>query len=490
MHALLPLRHRHADRLAQPLHHAVHVERVDQHRALDLLGGTGEAAQHEHALLVDVAGDELLGHQVHPVLQRRHEAQVARTVDRRQLLGARVLAQQHDRRPVGRPPARVDRVDRRRDLVLERLVGGDLAARRRGDEQEGQAAAQLGRLLPQQVERAQPLGDPLRVVDAVDADAERAAVGGVLRAQLGGAALGVRVQRQPLEALDVDADREGADAHGAPVDADAPVLAPHLGVGEHGRHAVHEVHGVAVGVELEQVVAEQPAQHRLLHVGRQQAEDVGRREGDVPELVDERALPAGREAPPQQRRGDGEVVVLDPHHRLARRARDLLGRGLGEARVDRVVALPVLGAVLVVLQQQVAERPQRAVGEAEVEALDVGVVEPDAAERVRRRLGRHLEAAVGVGGLAVGGAGAPGHPGAVRPLQRRVERRDESARGPAQLHPVLAVHVLVRLPVGHQDERATVEGAFDRLGHRPNKRQCACPQRPARRGARGPRGRP
>jgi ABC-type sugar transport system substrate-binding protein len=52
--------------------------------------------------------------------------------------------------------------------------------------------------------------------------------------------------------------------------------------------------------------------------------DVGRREGDVPELVDAhaRAARVAGEALADLLRGAGEVVVLHPHHRapLARRA--------------------------------------------------------------------------------------------------------------------------------------------------------------------------
>ena len=104
---------------------------------------------------------------------------------------------------------------------------------------------------------------------------------------------------------------------------------------------------------------------------------------------------------------EGELVVLHPHDRPARAAAHLLGGRRGEARVDGLVALPVLRPELEVLDEHVAEWPERAVREAEVEALDVGVVEPDAAQGVRRILGRDGDAALGVGAVAVAAPRAP-----------------------------------------------------------------------------------
>jgi hypothetical protein len=57
----------------------------------------------------------------------------------------------------------------------------------------------------------------------------------------------------------VDADRERPDPHLAPGVPHEVVLAPHLGPGDERRHAVHEVRGVALGVELDEVVAEHAA---------------------------------------------------------------------------------------------------------------------------------------------------------------------------------------------------------------------------------------
>ena len=77
--------------------------------------------------------------------------------------------------------------------------------------------------------------------------------------------------------------------------------------------AIEKIRGVAVDLELDQIVAEQTAEHGFVDPDRQQAEDVGRRKGNVPELMDEqrrlhRAQKLGRQR---------EVVVLNPGHRAA-----------------------------------------------------------------------------------------------------------------------------------------------------------------------------
>ena len=56
------------------------------------------------------------------------------------------------------------------------------------------------------------------------------------------------------------------------------------------------------------------------------------------------------------------------------------------------------------LNEHVTQRPQRAIREAVVVAVDVGVVEPDAAQRVTLLVGRHGDASHLVGDVAIGGA--------------------------------------------------------------------------------------
>ena len=79
-------------------------------------------------------------------------------------------------------------------------------------------------------------------------------------------------------------------------------------------NATQEILCVAIGVELDQVVAEQPAQERLGHAGRQQPEDVRRRKRDVPEMVNEDV----RRSAAELRRNEREVIVLHPDLRRVR----------------------------------------------------------------------------------------------------------------------------------------------------------------------------
>ena len=57
-------------------------KRIDVHRVFELARGAGEFRQHQHAVLVAARGDELLGDQVHAVVQRRHHAHVGGAVHR------------------------------------------------------------------------------------------------------------------------------------------------------------------------------------------------------------------------------------------------------------------------------------------------------------------------------------------------------------------------------------------------------------------------
>jgi hypothetical protein len=69
--------------------HALDVERVAAHDVLaELEDGAGELAEQQDARLVTgrLAGDELLGDEVHPVLERGDAHHVGETVVRRELL--------------------------------------------------------------------------------------------------------------------------------------------------------------------------------------------------------------------------------------------------------------------------------------------------------------------------------------------------------------------------------------------------------------------
>ena len=96
-----------------------------------------------------------------------------------------------------------------------------------------------------------------------------------------------------------------------------------------------EVAGVALGVERDDVAAEQAAQQPLAHVGRQDAPRVGAGPRDVDEVAEQRV----GAALPDPLGHQVEVVVLDHHQGPAAAGLDLVGDGVGEDPVDRGVAV-------------------------------------------------------------------------------------------------------------------------------------------------------
>ena len=114
--------------------------------------------------------------------------------------------------------------------------------------------AVLGVLLEQALEREDPLGDALRVVEPVDAEHDPLA-----------AALGRRrLARALLERRVVDAERERADRDGALAVLDAPALAIDA-LAEQALDAVEEVRHVARRVEADRSHASRPRSSSRSH---------------------------------------------------------------------------------------------------------------------------------------------------------------------------------------------------------------------------------
>ena len=148
---------------------------IDDERLRQLARGAGELGEHEHAALVVARGDELLGDEVHAVVQAADEAHVGGAVVLVDLVRLVMLGSS---RMIGGGAAlgeaRVDRVDERAHALL--VVAGSrsmLDARRRGDLDERELPDPLRLQLEQALDRAEALDDALGVVEAVDADAER-----------------------------------------------------------------------------------------------------------------------------------------------------------------------------------------------------------------------------------------------------------------------------------------------------------------------------
>ncbi len=170
--------------------------------------------------------------------------------------------------------------------------------------------------------------------------------------------------------VDVDADREG-------VDQDAPVQHRHAavvaGLAAEPRAAqrAEEVLAVLVGLEADHVELCQRAQQ--VPVARQRAQHVETGEGHVEEEAD-RLLDAGAAQLLRQR---NQMVVMHPDEVVRLQQREQLAC---EQRVDATVRLVGITIVAEEAEQVVEQRPQRAVAEVVVVAVEIGLVEVDGGE--------------------------------------------------------------------------------------------------------------
>src|SRR5207245_3977075 len=120
-HAYALLVRGHGERTEDGMRALLAVVRVDQQRVVKLARGSRELRQHQHTLLVVARGDELLGHQVHAVVQAGDHADVRRAVvlvDDRRLM---VLDLEPDRLPASAPEARIDAAGERAHPAFEVL---------------------------------------------------------------------------------------------------------------------------------------------------------------------------------------------------------------------------------------------------------------------------------------------------------------------------------------------------------------------------------
>ncbi len=120
------------------------VVRVDEEGRLQLLGGAGELREHEHARVVGgLGGDELLGDEVHPVLERRDEADPGLAVEAAERAAVIAAGEVADGHPVEVGIVGVDASGEAVEFLAQDLVGVHRLARGGGYLQEADAAAQL-----------------------------------------------------------------------------------------------------------------------------------------------------------------------------------------------------------------------------------------------------------------------------------------------------------------------------------------------------------
>ena len=418
----------------------VDVVRVDQQRAAQLVGGAGELREHQHSAVVDARGDELLGDQVHPVAQRRHEHDVGGTVEGRHLLRRVGVVQVMDGLCPDPAVLAVDPADQELDLLAQLLVGPDVLPAGAGHLDEGCPRHLEPSLGEQLADGLDPVPDALGVVQPVDPEQQHLGVAQV-GADLRGARPDPRRTGQLVEPTGVDRDREGGGTH--------PALAGRAGHGDRpgtsrqpgpAPHDPQEVGGVAGPLEPDQVRAQQALDD--LPPPRQLGEQLKRREGDVVEVTDQDVVAQLA----QHRRDQLELVVVDPH----RPARRRLGGGcLGEPAVDPAVGLPPAAVVDRRADHVVRERPQGVVGEALVEVGEVVLGEPD----------RDQVHAVGLERRgSVAGLARPADPGAVGLAHHRLHRGDQAAGGALPGDRAVARGGEVdREAVGHHYERVRHE---------------------------------
>ena len=268
-------------------------------------------------------------------MQAVDQAEVRRAIQLEDPVRLLVLADQHDRLPAVHGEAAVDPLQFALRLLLQRLVRGQLAARRRRDLEECQSPAPLRVFLEQTLEREEALQDALGEVPALDADADAQVAAQAQALHDRGTRLLRRDARGQPAWRPLDRDRVWLDAADVALVRHRHVLLVDLALDE----------AVDRGEEILAVVARVKAQDvRAQHVRQDlalpwaHAEGFGIGPGNVPEQRDGGFHAAITQQPGQQ----CEVEILDQDHGLG--AGRFLRDHFREPGVDRLVVPPVFFA--------------------------------------------------------------------------------------------------------------------------------------------------
>ena len=184
----------------------------------------------------------------------------------------------------------------------------------------------------QGVERVETLWNPFRVVESVDPDADQRRLDPQLPPQPSHLRLKAGVSGNGLDAIEVNADRRGADGGGVVRRMDPTVVngGPQLGAGRG-----QEIASVPLELEREEIRRRQ-AFKNLSTVGTD-PERVRMRERNVPEQRDTRVRTPLSQVVRHQR----EVIVLNEH--WSHSVRQLVIDGACEPVVDSSIHPPVFG---------------------------------------------------------------------------------------------------------------------------------------------------
>jgi hypothetical protein len=393
----------------------IHLERLGQ-----LPAGTRELAQHQHAVAVGAGGDELLGHEVHPVAERRHHHHVGGAVERHQVRRRDPAEDVVHRHPARRAVRTVDPSHQAVHQGAEVLVRLDPGARGHRHLHQPHLPPQLRMGLEHPLVGQQAPGNPLGVVQPVHPDEEPHAA---VAAERLGFGLDGGIPAHLAEERGVHPHREYPEPHLAPGQLH-PVDIHRVAedIGERGG----EVAEIGRGVEADQVGAEEPLEEA--GPGREGAEQLLAGKRDVQEEPD----PGIRDHPPEEPGDQQELVVVHPDHVPGP---VVAGHRPGELLVGLHVGVPVGDVERDLIEEVVEEGPEHPVGEPLVVAGHLLGGERDGDEAQRGEL--FPEGVVLLRGQVLGGPG-PADPESVRLLVGALEPGGQPSGAPLHLDGTIA----------------------------------------------------
>ena len=147
------------------------IVRINQQCAgFELLRRAGEMAKDEHAIFIDAAGTIFLGYQIHSVLERGDESDVALAVVREKVFAIEAAKMILHRQPVAGGEPAVDVADQAVDALLELVIPGNLHPARHHDLNEHHTAAQFRVAFQSVAVCAQPFRNSFTVIEPVHAE--------------------------------------------------------------------------------------------------------------------------------------------------------------------------------------------------------------------------------------------------------------------------------------------------------------------------------
>jgi hypothetical protein len=174
--ACLTLLERHCQAVMQAVGNRLGIVRIDDQRVGQLFRRAGKTREYEHAGIGWIlCRHELLGDEVHAVAQRRDDTQAGQPVEAGQRRSADRPGDVADWCPIGFGIAAVDVADGAIEFPAQTTIIRQLLTRGSGDLEEGDPLAVLRVAGEQVIDRLDPIGQALGIIQPVDADAERAA---------------------------------------------------------------------------------------------------------------------------------------------------------------------------------------------------------------------------------------------------------------------------------------------------------------------------